>query len=86
LERWLHPFGLVVLVELKPGDVAKAFGIIKDCFHSVPQESPVNKLPRTLPEIIFGGVGERLKPPVLKTGVHTVDRGFESRPLRHQKC
>jgi hypothetical protein len=36
--------------------------------------------------MIPGGVGERLKPPVLKTGVHTVDRGFESRPLRHQKC
>ncbi len=29
-----------------------------------------------------GGVGERLKPPVLKTGVHFVDREFESRPLR----
>jgi hypothetical protein len=29
-----------------------------------------------------GGVGERLKPPVLKTGAHTVGRGFESRPLR----
>ncbi len=29
-----------------------------------------------------GGVGERLKPPVLKTGVHSVDREFESRPLR----
>jgi hypothetical protein len=27
-------------------------------------------------------VGERLKPPVLKTGVHYVHRGFESRPLR----
>jgi hypothetical protein len=27
-------------------------------------------------------VGERLKPPVLKTGVHFVDREFESRPLR----
>jgi hypothetical protein len=24
-----------------------------------------------------------LKPPVLKTGVHFVDREFESRPLRH---
>ena len=23
-----------------------------------------------------------MKPPVLKTGVHSVDRGFESRPLR----
>ena len=32
----------------------------------------------------LGGVGERLKPPVLKTGVHFVDREFESRPLRHQ--
>jgi hypothetical protein len=31
---------------------------------------------------IIGGVGERLKPPVLKTGVHFVDREFESRPLR----
>ena len=29
-----------------------------------------------------GGVGEWLKPPVLKTGVHFVDREFESRPLR----
>ena len=27
-------------------------------------------------------MGERLKPPVLKTGVHFVDREFESRPLR----
>jgi hypothetical protein len=26
-----------------------------------------------------------LKPPVLKTGVHFVDREFESRPLRHQE-
>jgi hypothetical protein len=25
-----------------------------------------------------------LKPPVLKTGVHFVDREFESRPLRHK--
>jgi hypothetical protein len=25
-----------------------------------------------------------LKPPVLKTGVHFVDREFESRPLRHR--
>ena len=24
-----------------------------------------------------------MKPPVLKTGTHTVGRGFESRPLRH---
>ena len=32
--------------------------------------------------IIAGGVGEWLKPPVLKTGVHFVDREFESRPLR----
>ena len=31
---------------------------------------------------VAGGVGERLKPPVLKTGVHFVDREFESRPLR----
>ena len=31
-----------------------------------------------------GGVGERLKPPVLKTGVHFVDREFESRPLRQK--
>ena len=29
-------------------------------------------------------MGERLKPPVLKTGVHFVDRGFESRPLRQK--
>ena len=35
-----------------------------------------------LGEKITGGVGERLKPPVLKTGVHFVDREFESRPLR----
>src|SRR5687768_13947873 len=35
-----------------------------------------------LAEISIGGVGERLKPPVLKTGVHFVDREFESRPLR----
>jgi hypothetical protein len=27
-------------------------------------------------------VGDWLKPPVLKTGVHFVDREFESRPLR----
>jgi hypothetical protein len=27
-----------------------------------------------------------LKPPVLKTGVHFVDREFESRPLRHQEA
>jgi hypothetical protein len=26
-----------------------------------------------------------LKPPVLKTGVHFVDREFESRPLRQSK-
>ena len=32
----------------------------------------------------IGGVGERLKPPVLKTGVHFVDREFESRPLRQK--
>ena len=32
--------------------------------------------------MLIGGVGERLKPPVLKTGVHFVDREFESRPLR----
>jgi hypothetical protein len=31
---------------------------------------------------LHGGVGERFKPPVLKTGVHLVDREFESRPLR----
>ena len=31
----------------------------------------------------LGGVGEWLKPTVLKTGVHFVDREFESRPLRH---
>jgi hypothetical protein len=31
-------------------------------------------------------VGERLKPPVLKTGVHFVDREFESRPLRQSFC
>ena len=38
--------------------------------------------------MLIGGVGERLKPPVLKTGVHFVDREFESRPLRHRsyKC
>jgi hypothetical protein len=36
-------------------------------------------------ENIIGGVGERLKPPVLKTGVHFVDREFESRPLRQTK-
>ena len=29
-----------------------------------------------------GGVAERFKAPVLKTGVHFVDREFESRPLR----
>jgi hypothetical protein len=34
-------------------------------------------------DFTYGGVGERLKPPVLKTGAHTVGRGFESRPLRH---
>ena len=34
--------------------------------------------------MLIGGVGERLKPPVLKTGVHFVDREFESRPLRHE--
>ena len=34
--------------------------------------------------MLIGGVGERLKPPVLKTGVHFVDREFESRPLRHR--
>jgi hypothetical protein len=27
-----------------------------------------------------------LKPPVLKTGVHFVDREFESRPLRQSFC
>ena len=32
----------------------------------------------------IGVVGERLKPLVLKTGVHFVDREFESRPLRHK--
>ena len=36
-------------------------------------------------EMIPGGVGERLKPPVLKTGVHFVDREFESRPLRQSR-
>jgi hypothetical protein len=53
--------------------------IVFSQFHGVParQSSSV------IAEFIFGGVGERLKPPVLKTGVHFVDRGFESRPLRH---
>jgi hypothetical protein len=37
------------------------------------------------PLLFRGGVGERLKPPVLKTGVHFVDREFESRPLRQSK-
>ena len=32
--------------------------------------------------ILSGGVAERFKAPVLKTGVHFVDREFESRPLR----
>ncbi len=40
---------------------------------------------RQVLEIIAGGVGERLKPPVLKTGVHFVDREFESRPLRQPR-
>ena len=31
---------------------------------------------------VRGGVAEWLKAPVLKTGVHFVDREFESRPLR----
>lgn len=31
-----------------------------------------------------GGVAERFKAPVLKTGVHFVDREFESRPLRQK--
>jgi hypothetical protein len=30
-----------------------------------------------------GGVAERFKAPVLKTGDHFVVREFESRPLRH---
>ncbi len=33
---------------------------------------------------ILGGVAERFKAPVLKTGVHFVDREFESRPLRQK--
>ena len=42
----------------------------------------IHCLPFTVSE---GGVAERFKAPVLKTGVHSVDREFESRPLRHQK-
>jgi hypothetical protein len=30
-------------VNLKPGDVAKAFGIIEDCSHSVPKDFPASK-------------------------------------------
>lgn len=33
-------------------------------------------------DFTYGGVAERFKAPVLKTGVHFVDREFESRPLR----
>jgi Major Facilitator Superfamily len=32
-----------------------------------------------------GGVAERLKAPVLKTGIPAWDRGFESLPLRHRR-
>src|SRR5882724_4054112 len=30
-------------VNLKPGDVAKAFGIIEDCSHSVPKDLPAKQ-------------------------------------------
>jgi hypothetical protein len=33
---------------------------------------------------LCGGVAERFKAPVLKTGDHFVVREFESRPLRHK--
>ncbi len=45
---------------------------------------PLDRLLFTINNIrAAGGVAERFKAPVLKTGVHFVDREFESRPLRH---
>lgn len=64
--------------------VAKACVIVEDCSRSVPKENPADAAFTASSRFYFiGGVGERLKPPVLKTGAHTVGRGFESRPLRH---
>ena len=43
---------------------------------------PLERLLFTINSRAAGGVAERFKAPVLKTGVHFVDREFESRPLR----
>lgn len=48
----------------------------------VTQSRPPNQYTPQVVDFYSGGVGEWLKPPVLKTGVHFVDREFESRPLR----
>ena len=67
-------------IHLQRSDVAKPFGILQ---HGCNTDFPAKDTGSSIREIIIGGVGERLKPPVLKTGVHFVDREFESRPLRH---
>jgi hypothetical protein len=70
-------------VHLQNNDVAKAFAIRQKCSQDVHDNNLTSKAV-SIAEILTGGVGERLKPPVLKTGAHTVGRGFESRPLRHR--
>ena len=65
-------------VNLKGSDVAEAFGLS----HTDLKKDAASYQFASVTEMIIGGVGERLKPPVLKTGVHFVDREFESRPLR----
>ena len=66
-------------LDLQAADVANACGT---CQIDQRIDKQVRVGRHEVIEIIVGGVGERLKPPVLKTGVHSVDREFESRPLR----
>jgi hypothetical protein len=60
--------------------IAKAFETVQNSIRS--QSTSRKRTSASVIDSIPGGVGERLKPPVLKTGVHLVHREFESRPLR----
>ncbi len=74
-------------VHLQKTDVAKAFGTSKKFYNGLGAEERggcgLKRKPFILQCVEYrGGVAERFKAPVLKTGVHCVDREFESRPLR----
>ena len=68
-------------VRLQSQEIAKAFRTVQN-FLLLPTRRHGSAPARKQSILSWGGVGERLKPPVLKTGVHFVHREFESRPLR----